>query len=50
MDLAFSLAPHDSKIWVHVLKDRGKMLDEDLHIVLDPETQLLNVSFGSSGG
>jgi len=47
VDLIFRLDPQEAKIRLHVLKDKGKMLDEDLHIVLDPETQLLSVSFGT---
>jgi hypothetical protein len=46
VDLAFRLDPHDAKIRLHVLKDRERMLDEDLHVVLDPRTMLLNVGFG----
>ncbi len=47
VDLALRLDPHDAKIRLHVLKDRDKMLDEDLHILLDPQTQLLTVGFGT---
>lgn len=46
VDLAFRLDPHEAKIRLHVLKDRERMLDEDLHVVLDPRTMLLNVGFG----
>lgn len=46
-DLAFRLDPQDSKIRLHVLKDRDQMLDEDLHILLDPQTHLVTVGLGS---
>lgn len=44
VDLAFCLQSEDSKVRLHVLKDREQMLDEDLHIVLDPQTQLVTFS------
>lgn len=47
VDLAFRLDSHDSKVRLHVIKDRDKMLDEDLHILLDPQTQLVTIGFGS---
>ena len=47
VDLAFRLDGHDGKMRVHVLKDQNKMLNEDLHVILDPQTNLINVSFGS---
>jgi hypothetical protein len=47
VDLAFRLDSHDSKVRLHILKDRDKMLDEDLHILLDPQTMLLTVGLGS---
>ncbi|MCH9646912.1 MAG: hypothetical protein K0U98_01665 [Deltaproteobacteria bacterium] len=47
VDLAFRLVSEDSKVRLHVLKDHEQMLDEDLHIVLDPQTQL--VTFGVGG-
>lgn len=47
VDLALRLDPQESKIRLHALKDQNKMLDEDLHIVLDPQTLLINVSFGT---
>lgn len=46
-DLAFRLDTQDSKIRLHVLKDRDQMLDEDLHIVLDPQTNLVTVGLGN---
>ena len=45
-DLAFRLDSHDRKIRLHVLKDHQQMLDEDLHILLDPRTLLLTVGLG----
>ncbi len=46
-DLAFRLDSHDAKVRLHVLKDHQQMLDEDLHILLDPQTLLLTVGLGS---
>ena len=46
-DLAFRLDPHENRIRLHVLKDRDQMLDEDLHILLDPQTHLVTVALGS---
>ncbi len=45
-DLAFRLDSHDAKVRLHVLKDHQQMLDEDLHILLDPRTLLLTVGLG----
>jgi len=45
-DLAFRLDPHRSKVRLHVLKDHQQRLDEDLHILLDPQTLLLTVGLG----
>jgi KaiC/GvpD/RAD55 family RecA-like ATPase len=45
-DLAFRLDSHDAKVRLHVLKDHKRMLDEDLHILLDPQTLLLTVGLG----
>ncbi len=41
VDLAFRLDPHDARVRLHVLKDHEKMLDEDLSVLLDPGTMLL---------
>jgi hypothetical protein len=41
VDLALRLDPHDAKIRLHVLKDGATMVDQDLNLLLDPETQLL---------
>ncbi len=46
-DLAFRLDSHDAKVRLHVLKDQQQMLDEDLHILLDPQSLLLTVGLGS---
>lgn len=45
-DLAFRLDSHDAKVRLHVLKDHKQMLEKDLHILLDPQTLLLNVGLG----
>ncbi len=45
-DLAFRLDSHDAKVRLHVLKDHKQFLDEDLHILLDPQTLLLTVGLG----
>lgn len=47
VDLAFRLDSQDAKVRVHVLKDKGEMLDEDLHILLDPQTMMLTVGLGA---
>lgn len=46
VDLAFRLDSHDAKVRLHVLKDRQQMLDQDLHILLDPQTMILTYGFG----
>lgn len=46
VDLAFRLDPEGSKMRLHILKDRGRMLDEDLHILLDPQSMLVTVGLG----
>ncbi len=46
-DMAFRLDSHDAKVRLHVLKDHQQMLDEDLHIILDPQSLLLTVGLGS---
>lgn len=43
IDLAFRLDPHESKVRLHVMKDRDQMLDEDLHVLLDPQSMLVTV-------
>ena len=45
-DLAFRLDSHNAKVRLHVLKDHQQMLDEDLHILLDPQSLLLTVGLG----
>jgi hypothetical protein len=41
VDVAFSLVPQVAKIRLHVLKDRDRMIEKDLNILLDPQTMLL---------
>lgn len=41
VDVAFSLAPHDARVRLRVLKDHDQMLDKDLNILLNPKTLLL---------
>jgi hypothetical protein len=41
VDVAFSLVPQDAKIRLHVIKDQQEMVNEDLNILLDPQTLLL---------
>jgi hypothetical protein len=48
VDLAFRLDPHDAKIRLHVLKDNQQMVDEDLNILLDPQTLLLVTGVGAN--
>lgn len=46
-DLAFRLDSHDAKVRLHVLKDHKQMLDDDLHILLDPQTLLLTTGLSA---
>jgi hypothetical protein len=41
VDLAFLLDPRQAKIRLQLLKDQQQMLDQDLNILLDPQTLLL---------
>jgi hypothetical protein len=41
VDVAFRLDPYNAKIRLHIIKDREKMVDRDLNILLDPQTLLL---------
>lgn len=41
VDLAFRLDSHDTRVRLHIVKDRQEMLDKDLNVLLDPETLLL---------
>lgn len=41
VDLGFRLDSHDTRVRLHIVKDRQEMLDRDLNILLDPETLLL---------
>ncbi len=43
VDIAFRLEPQDKKIRLQVAKDDRKMLDQDLNVVLDPRTLLLEI-------
>ena len=47
VDLAFQLGSENRKVRLHVLKDGTEMLDEGLHILLDPRTQLVTVGSGA---
>ena len=46
VDTAFRLDPQDAKVRLHVAKDRNKMLAQDLNVVLDPRTLLLETGIG----
>ena len=48
VDLGLRLDSHGAKIRLHVLKDHKQMLDEDLHIILEPQTMLVNVGLGNA--
>ncbi len=45
VDLAIRLDPQGSKVRLHVVVDRDKIVDEDLNILLDPQTLLLTSGF-----
>jgi hypothetical protein len=47
VDIAFRLDPQDAKVRLHVAKDRNKMLAQDLNVVLDPRTLLLETGIGA---
>jgi len=47
VDTAFNLVPLDTKVRLRVLKDRRQMLDEDLNLLLDPQTLLLVTGVGA---
>ncbi len=47
VDIAFLLDPKDTKVRLHVAKDRDKMLAKDLNLVLDPRTLLLETGVGA---
>ncbi len=46
VDTAFRLDPQDAKVRLHVAKDRNKMLAQDLNVILDPRTLLLETGIG----
>ncbi|RMG46497.1 MAG: hypothetical protein D6718_05525 [Acidobacteria bacterium] len=50
LDIVFSLEPEGSRVRLHVLKDRGEILDRDLDILLDPTTLLLTEEAGRAAG
>ncbi len=41
LDLVLRLDPRGNQVLLHVLKDRDRMLDEDMHVGLDPRSLLL---------
>ena len=41
LDLVLRLDPRGDQVLLHVLKDRERMLDEDMHVGLDPRSLLL---------
>jgi KaiC/GvpD/RAD55 family RecA-like ATPase len=45
VDLAIRLDPQGSKVRLHVVVDRDKIVDKDLNILLDPRTLLLTSGF-----
>ncbi len=47
VDLAFRLDPHGNKIRLHVVKDQQQPVDQDLNILLDPQTLLLVTGVGA---
>lgn len=46
VDLALRLDPQDTKVRLHVVKDRDRMVGKDLNVVLDPQTLLLASGIG----
>ena len=48
VDLAFRLDPHDAKIRLHVVKDQQQAVNQDLNILLDPQTLLLVTGVGGA--
>ena len=47
VDLAFRLDPHGNKVRLHVVKDQQQTVDQDLNILLDPQTLLLVTGVGA---
>jgi len=47
VDLAFRLDPHRNKVRLHVVKDQQQTVDQDLNILLDPQTLLLVTGVGA---
>ena len=46
VDTAFNLDPQNAKVRLQVAKDRNEMLAQDLNVVLDPRTLLLETGIG----
>ena len=46
VDTAFRLDPQNKKVRLHVAKDGQQMLGQDLNVVLDPKTLLLEIGVG----
>jgi hypothetical protein len=47
VDIAFVLDPQDAKVRLQVAKDSDRMLAQDLNVVLDPRTLLLETGVGA---
>ncbi len=47
VDLAFRLDPQGPKVRLHVVKDQQRAVDQDLNILLDPQTLLLVTGVGA---
>ena len=47
VDIAFLLVPKDAKVRLQVVKDTSKMLAQELNVVLDPRTLLLDTGIGA---
>jgi hypothetical protein len=47
VDIAFLLVPKDAKVRLQVVKDTSNMLAQELNVVLDPKTLLLDTGIGA---
>lgn len=47
VDIAFLLVPKDAKVRLQVVRDTSKMLAQELNVVLDPRTLLLDTGIGA---
>jgi hypothetical protein len=47
VDIAFLLVPNDAKVRLQVVKDTSEMLAQELNVVLDPRTLLLDTGIGA---